>query len=38
MPKVKSFTHQPRNHLTTQLLSFFVVAERACVFIKKQNQ
>ena len=31
--KVKSFTAQLLNHLTTQLLSSFVVSERPCVFV-----
>ena len=34
VPKIKVFTAQPLNYLTTQLLSFFVVAERPCVFVK----
>jgi len=34
VPKFKSFTAQQLNHLTTQLISSFVVVERLCVFIK----
>jgi len=35
VPKVNSFTTQPLNHLTTQLLSSFILAQRPCVFIEK---
>ena len=35
VPKVNSFTTQPLNHLTTQLLSSFVVAQKLCMFIAK---
>jgi len=33
VPTVKSSTTQILNHLTTQLLSSFVVSERPCVFV-----
>jgi len=33
--KVNSFTTQPLNHLTTQLLSSFILAQRPCVFIER---